>query len=134
MTMLLNVRRKQRRAQRRVFRPTSSTRSKAHRSRLIGVLLVPLSSVTLTSNCLSVKASNTDNSDEDRPSSNPSVTSPSSPFDSFASSLTSSNVHEETLNDLGYLDHNEDNLLGYLKHVSTHLSSCPISTLTWFFW
>lgn len=91
--------------------------------------LTPLAS-SLTSTCLSVQAPNNDHSDEDGSSSNRSTTSPSSPFDSSASSSTSWNAQEKDLNDLGYLHHNADNLLGYLEHVRPNRSSYHMSTLT----
>ena len=131
--MPLIVRRKQQRAQRRTFRPKSSNRSKTHRSMFINaasLCALCLWHLSLTSTCLSVQAPNNDNSDEDGSSSKRSTTSPSSPFDLSASSSTSLNAQEKDLNDLGYLHHNADNLLGYLKHVRPNRSSCHMSTLT----
>ena len=40
-------------------------------------------------------------------------------------------MQEKTLNDLGYLDQNEENLLGYLKHVSLNLGLLHVLPLTW---
>ncbi len=133
MTMHLNVWRKPERAQRRTFRPKSSNRSKAHRSMFIiaaSLFALCLWHLPLTSTCLSVEGPNNDNPDQDGSSSNRSTTRPSSPFDSSASSSISLNAQEKDLNHLGYLHHNADNLLGYLKHVRPHRSSCHMSILT----
>ena len=133
-TMLLNVRRKQQRAQRRTFRPKSINRSKAHRSMFnnaASLCALCLRHLSLTSTCLSISihAPNNDSSDEES-SSNRSSTSPSSPFHSSASSSTFLKAQEKDFDDLGYLHHNTDNLLGYLKHVRPNRSLYHMSTLT----
>ena len=118
--MPLNVRRKQQRAQRRPFRPQSCNRSKAHKSMSINAAsfhALCLRHLSLTSSCLSVEAPNNHNPDEDGSSSNRSTTRPSSPLTSSASSSVPLDPQEKDLNHLGYLHHNADNLLGYLKHV-----------------